>query len=447
MYLSSTVKRLLIGLGVWNVVAVLAYAETPLGLEEATALAKQQNRRIQQARLQTQARADEVAAARTRRLPATSTRVDVAPLLNRPSVTFPSGAFGDFPSTGPIPENDTRISVPRRVSGFSLTQVNLPLLHQRRIGMAIQTAELERQSAEKNSERTEQEVVAEVRQLYMALVAMEAAMAAAQRNSELAQELLRLAKEGNDKGTALPAELREAESRVARAQMDLTALEADRQNRREQLNQLIGRPLDDIYSLTSPAPLVSTLTLSEVRTLAASRRPEVEQARLKLRQAEVAVRSKGTELLPDVSLTFTHIGFLNSGNLAPRQIAAAGLELTWEPWDWGRRRREQDSLRRQVEQARMAVLEAEQQVQRQAGQALREWQRASMQQSASRLAVDSAAERLRVARERFQRQNALLREVLEAQTAWADAERQQAQAIADAGLAWANLELALGAKP
>ena len=46
---------------------------------------------------------------------------------------------------------------------------------------------------------------------------------------------------------------------------------------------------------------------------------------------------KKAELIPEVSLAVTYDSFFNV-DLLPRNLAQVGLQLKWEPFDWGRRR-------------------------------------------------------------------------------------------------------------
>ena len=78
---------------------------------------------------------------------------------------------------------------------------------------------------------------------------------------------------------------------------------------------------------------------------ALSERPDVREAKLKVTQAQDAVKSKKAEFLPDVSLIARVIGMDNVGIL-PTQIVAVGVFGTWEPFDWGRKRAEDQGQQR-----------------------------------------------------------------------------------------------------
>jgi outer membrane protein len=413
-------------------------------LEEAIAQALQKNRALRMAGIRVGQRAEELAAQKTRRLPSASVVATLGVSLTRADVTFQRGALGEFPATGPIPENEIKVGIPRQISGFSYSQFALPLTQQIRIGAAIEGARLEEGVAKAERARTEQEVVAQVRQLYFALLSADAALKAAQANLELAREVERLAGEGVKAGTTLPADRGEAAARRVRSEAALSGVQVEREDLREQFNVLLGRSIDEAAEVAPPADALVELTQKQVQERAALARPEVEAARLRVRQAETAVKEKRAELIPDISLTVQHFGFQNTGNLAPSNYAVAGFQLNWEPWDWGRRRREARALQSQADAAKLAAEETSQQVRRQASQALRAWEQAQRETAAAEAAVEAARVSVRVNRERYEQQAALLRSLLEAQATFESAQAQQVRALAARGTAWANLQLAMG---
>jgi outer membrane protein TolC len=404
-----------------------------------------QNRQILEARAVVQIRKEEAEGARTKRWPVLGTFIEAGPILNKASVTFPAGSLGNYNATGPLLGSDTKIGIPRRIAGYSVTQASLPLLQQPRIGLAIRSADLETLSARAQADTITQRAVAQVRSLYFQILALEGARATLAGQVKVAEEVVRLAKKGLQEGTTLPSELAEAESRFTRAQAAAVNLESDIQNQYEQLNVLLGEPVETRFRLQASVPLPDVSNLEEARVCSIANRPEVREAELRVQQADMAVRSKRLEWLPDLDLEVTHYSFINAGNLAPGQVAIAALSLSWEPWDWGRKSHESAAARQKAEQARLAVANVKAQAAAEAGRAWRDWERAQRDLNAARQEVNSTSESLRVARQRFENQTVLLRSVLEAQSAWEAAVQRVLEASAASGVAWANLQLAMGA--
>src|SRR5262249_8050940 len=128
---------------------------------------------------------------------------------------------------------------------------------------------------------------------------------------------------------------------------------------KERLNFLLGRDLDHDFSL---APVAETsleeVDLPSALARALERRPDLAQARLAVEQAATDVPLTNAYGIPDLSLPTPYATFVNV-DLLPRNIAQAGLQLKWEPFDWGRRGKEQAEKKLQLEQAKTAVHEAE----------------------------------------------------------------------------------------
>src|SRR6185503_6672217 len=95
-----------------------------------------------------------------------------------------------------------------------------------------------------------------------------------------------------------------------------------------------------------------TMNLEAARQRALEERPEIRQAKLRQTQAEQDLRAKKAEYIPDVAVEFTSFSFMNVGRFFPTQTTSVGLSLTWEPFDWGRKKHEVAEKRTVVHQAR-----------------------------------------------------------------------------------------------
>jgi outer membrane efflux protein len=135
-------SAVLCGLLAMSVVAWAQEAPVPSGvvvtLEQAVALALQNNRLVHNAALEVDKATDRVAAARTRRLPAFDVYVLESYLLTPVDFTFEQGTFGTFPSTGPIPAKDTTIRTERQPTTLVSARVTQPLSQLYRIGLNVQ---------------------------------------------------------------------------------------------------------------------------------------------------------------------------------------------------------------------------------------------------------------------------------------------------------------------
>src|SRR5262245_5999387 len=139
--LQEVVVRRIVRVAFVLAVAASASAETGaptpgvLTLDDAIALALKNNRSVVIANLRVEQSEQRVAAARTRRLPNLELQAMAGTTLTPIRITFPAGAFGTFPETGPIPSKDTAVEAPRAVSGNVNATLAQPLTQLYRIGL------------------------------------------------------------------------------------------------------------------------------------------------------------------------------------------------------------------------------------------------------------------------------------------------------------------------
>jgi outer membrane protein TolC len=89
--------------------------------------------------------------------------------------------------------------------------------------------------------------------------------------------------------------------------------------------------------------------IAEARARAMGQRPEIRQAQLRQKQAEQELRAKRAEYIPDVAAEINGLTLLNFGRFLPLQSNSAGLSVSWEPFDWGRKKHEMAEKKRTIE--------------------------------------------------------------------------------------------------
>lgn len=416
-----------------------------LTLEGALSLALESNRNVTSARLEV-AKADErLAAGGTRRLPAFSWYALGSQRITSLDFRFPQGAFGTYGGIGPVPDRKTSIRAPLRPAALLIGQIKQPLSQQYKIGLALSLLRSEREAAAEQERAQRQTVITEVKQVYYAILQTRSALESAEESIRLYRELDRVTGEYVLKQVALKAENLEVKTRLARAEYEALKLRNPLETLKEQLNSLLGRDIRTEFQVSPVAESSWTETdLEDARRLAMERRPEVRQAAIRLRQAEADRRMKKSEYVPDVSFSFSYLSPVNYGTLVPSNIAGAGLLLEWEPFDWGRKRHELAEKSDRVEQARLALREAQSRVAIDVGDKLRKLREARQLLVIGRLARDTAQENLRVATNQYKQQTVLLKDVLQVQTSVAEANHQYQQALLAFWSAQAELEKALG---
>ena len=415
-----------------------------LTLDDAVSLALSNNRLVQNSMLEAQKHDYRVDTIRSRRLPQFNFSVLGGELMHSFDFTFPEGSFGTYPNLGPIPNKDAVIRNPARFTTFVTGNLDQPVTQQYKIGLAIHATQLGREIAKEDVRALRQKISAEVRDAYYSLVAMQAGVDAARQAVETLEEAQRLTVRYVAEKTVLRADALEVEARLAKARYQLSQAEDGLVTQREHLNQLFGRDLATSFQV-DPMPEMdaNTLTLGNARKQALENRPELRQALLKEKQAEYDRRLAKAEYIPDLSLSVRYMG-LNNVKVLPQNVAVAGFYLTWEPFDWGRRRNQVAEKTKTVEQARNGTHETQSQIQLEVGAKYRMVQESALSLKAARIAQEAAAERFRVTGNKYRQEAALVKDVLQAQAQTSDAENTYQQALSSYWSAAADLRKAMG---
>jgi outer membrane protein TolC len=415
-----------------------------LTLEDAVSIAVANNRMVKNSALEAQKFDFRVSTARSRRLPQTQVAVLGGELMHSFDFTFPAGAFGTYPGTGPIPSSETKIRQPARFTTYATGAFDQPLLQQYKIGLGIRATEIGRQIAREDVRSERQKIAGDVRNAYFEIVATQSAVDAARLAVTALEEAQRVTARYRLQETVLKADELEVDARLAKSRYELSVAENGLATQSEHLNELLGRDLSTQFRV-DPVPEVGgdDVTLEAARAHASENRPEIRQAQLKEKQAEYDRRIAKADYIPDLSLSLRYQG-LNNVRVLPTNVATAGFFLSWEPFDWGRRRNNIAEKAKTVEQARNGAREMEAQIAVEVGAKFRRWQEATLLLKAARTGHEAAAEQFRVVSNKYKEQAALIRDLLAGQARSSETEFQYRKALSDYWSARAELRRAMG---
>jgi outer membrane protein TolC len=263
-------------------------------------------------------------------------------------VTFDRGSLGVLPGVGEVPSRDTTISTPRQWTTALEAGVGQPLTQLYRIFLAIDQAELRRKIAQEQLRLQRQTVADDVKRAYYALLQTQSALDATEETLRFLRELVRVVGENVARQTALRADLLDAQTRLARAEYDALTHRNTLQNQRAQFNDLLGRDIDTEFRVQPVGEVTAVeADLAAARARALRQRPQLSRTRPEVQAAESRVRIKAAEYIPDLHLVVKYFSPITS-DVLPKNIAYAGVELSWDVWDWGRRRQEMEVRRKEV---------------------------------------------------------------------------------------------------
>jgi outer membrane protein len=420
-------------------------SEPPLlTLQEAIQLGIANNRTLRVATLEVEKSKWEIAEFKTKRLPSFSGSILGSELLNELSFTFKEGAFGNFPSTGPIPNKDTKITTPQRPTALVVSQITQPLSQLYKIHLGLQAQQISWQLDSEKARAQRQAVIGDVKKAYFAVLQSESAYQAEAASVKHYKELDRVVLQRVSQEAALQSESLEVKAKLANEQYKLVQLQNALDSRKEYLNDLMGRDIrTDFRTEQVPPAAPEEVELRTAQGRALAQRPEIKQAELSRKQAEYARRSAKADYIPDLGLAFNYLSPFNV-DVLPKNVASIGLELKWEPWDWGRRK-DVIAEKKVVEtQAEMQLHDAQSKVLMDVNSHFRKLQESRLLIAVSESARDAAQQKLREVTNKYQEHSVLLRDVFEQQAASASALDTYQQALLGFWSAKADFEKSLG---
>ena len=415
-----------------------------LSLDDAIAIAMKNNRTVQTATMEMEKNDAGIAALRTRRYPQLNLRYTGAQQLTPLDFTFQRGSLGTISTGEAIPTTDITISNPKEWGNQGQALVSQPISQLYRISLEIEQYGLVKNIAEEQHRNAKTSVINDVRKAYFGILETQSSFKAVTDAIGFYKELVRLMTDHLQKKTILKADLLEAKSKLARARYDATKAEHALSSQKEQLNHLMGRDLSTPFAVSEAMeqPPLEMDQEAAVET-AMKLRPEIREAKLKARQAEYGMKIKRSEYIPDVDLVASYITFPEM-QIVPRDYAYAGVRISWEPFDWGRKQQELSEKKKSMSQAASAVSEAESRVRLDVMQNYRKMREADQYLGVARLNQEAARERLQVIMDRYKQKSVLFKDLLQTQAQAAEANHQFHQALLGCLAAKSDFQKALG---
>lgn len=412
-----------------------------LTLDQAITLALGNNRSVKIARLAVERADEDISAAKTFRLPSLHAFTLVSGNLARNELQVQNPAANFFPGVNAF----FILNVERKPTAIFAVAAIQPLTQQYRIGLRIKMEKLSREMAEAKLKEQQDETINQVKKVYYSILQTQSALDSVQEAVKSYQELDKVTGDYVVQQVALKADQLVVQTRLARVQYEKLELSNKLATQKEQFNSLLGRDVGTAFEVAGVTELVLVETnLAAARKIALERRPELKQARLAVELATLDRRVKKSEYIPDVSAGFTYLTPRNFDSAVPKNFANVGVSVSWEFFDWGRKKSQLAEKKLAIEQAKIGLKETEDQVLVDVGDKLRRLQLSGQALCVAKLAKESARENLRVSTGRYRFQAVLLSDVLQSQAALAEASYDYQRALLAFLTAKAEFEKALG---
>lgn len=416
-------------------------AET-LTLDGAINLALDNNRTVKSAQIETEKANDRLAATRTYRLPQFKLSTLVQQPLSTFDTTFEKGLFG------PVPSEDTVVTSSMKPNALIIAQVSQPLTQLHRINLQIKQQQGAAEITQAQLNAKQQQIINDVKRAYYAILETQGAFESAEASIKLYQELDRVTGEYVVQQVVLKTDHMDVKTQLARAEYQVLTLTNQLANQKEQLNNLLGRDVRTAFVVTdgmgTAQIMMRETDLNGAREKALAQRPELHEARLRVDQAKLDKRIKKSEYIPDVSLTLNYVSTFSYSDFLPRSVSGIGIQMEWEFFDWGRKKRQVAEKERSVSQADNDFLEAQNQIVMEVNSRFRRMQEACQLLRVSQQAQTAARANVQMVTYRYRQDAVLLKDVLKAQANLADSNYEYQKALLSFWTAKADFEKAIG---
>jgi len=407
-----------------------------LSLAQAVQIAVENNRPVNMAKLDIVKSKWEVAQTKTKRFPAITTYLFASIDITNPTFTFPSDLFDN--------QQPQKLKLSDGITGTASVQVAQPLSQLYQIHLAVREQELSTDLATQQYRGQRQSIVASVKQAYYATLQTESALEATQSLVKQYEETDRVATNYLGQESVLKSDSLEAKAKLAQSRYQVVQLRDTLQTQKEQLNELLARDLDTPFRTEQVPPITpAEMDLKTARSTALQQRPEVKEAEIDTQRAEYDRKLSRAKYIPDVGAAIHYLDPINTAFL-PQNILSAGLELKWDPFDWGGRRDEVKQKDVSIQQSHYQLQETRAQVMLDVDNNFRKLEESRSLLDVSEAGRDAANEKLREISDQFKQSSVLMRDLLQQQAAAANAEHEYEQSLLSFWNAKAAFEKALG---
>ncbi len=415
-----------------------------LTVDQAVKQAVANNRMLKITSLQLADSKESYLAFKTHRFPTFNTYIFASELLAPISFTVPAGQFGSYPGIGPIPAINTPITTPQQPTAYVMANVSQPLLTLYKINIGIEGKGLQVDLAAQQLVGKRQAVIANVRDTYYTALQVEDGISATQASIQQYEELERISTQYLAEQVVLKSELLEIQAKLAQERLALLKLQDKQATAKDTLNNLMGRDIHTPFQ-TAPAAELSGAedNLPTAESKALEQNSDIKEAEITIKQAENMVRQTKAKYVPDLNLSVHYVSPFGV-NFVPTNIAGAGVEFSWEAWDWNRRKHEVNEKNLQVEETKVNLDETRAQVLLSVDKEYRNVHEAQAAVAAAAAFRESAREKLREVTEQYGQKTKLLRDVLQQQANVDKANADYSQALAEFWSARAKLQKAMG---
>jgi outer membrane protein len=399
-----------------------------LSITDAVRVALQNSPKLRAARMEAQANQAQVE--RERPVARPDVTLQAEGRLQGPRITFPKAGDGDV------------TVVPEQYGEVRLTLEQI--LYRAGLGAARERYAAQTRGNAWDVLRAQNDLIQEVRKAYFSLLNAQTMADVARGGAELARKQLDQTRLMLEAGTASERDVKAGDADLAEAEQGAIRAENGVALARANLNRVMGRDPSIPVTTATPPPLPEVPSdLQAGITQALQRRPEIKQFEDNLRGARAGVSLARSQSSPTLSARATTATQTPSA-FARSHYYAAGLVVTWSPFDTGKVRADVQEAEAQVGRLAALLEEAKIGIRLNVEKAMRDMQEAKSRIATAERQVAAAEAALEVSQLRYQAGSAIQLEVSGSLFKVIQARSNRAQALFDLHQASADYAHATG---
>jgi outer membrane protein TolC len=310
-----------------------------LTLREAVNLALSQNRSLRIARLKVTENEQQKAGERSAYFPRVTNQSNVVHVTDVEHIGIPTGALGTVAGAQAPGHN---VVIPQGFNTFysTGTMMSQPLTQLFRIRAQNQIAAAQVSGSKDDLHQAENEVALQVHSLYFEVLITRLQRQAALLKTKYAEESLRESEDEIRNGSALKVAAIKGRAGVLEGRQAVLTADLQLDDLTTELDNLLGLPLDTRLELDSNVPADFDPRPREEYVQAAwNKKPEVLSAEDAVRKASAGVAAAKSAYIPDIS-AYARQSYQDGVPFLLRNFGEFGLHMTWNVFDFGKRRSE-----------------------------------------------------------------------------------------------------------
>jgi outer membrane protein TolC len=327
-----------------------------LTLDQAIDLALKQNHSIHLRSLSVDQMRSKKDEARSDYLPQIKASGGVLHVTEFAGIEIPAAAFGNFPSTGPVPSKPLFIDqggLTGYTGGVGLEQ---PLTQLFRIHEANVAAKQNVLVAQTQLDQTQDAVALQVRQLYYNILINQQKLQASQEQLAAVRVKDTESRSDVERGSALEIAAIQSEANILQAKQQSLTLKLQGDDLRRQLADLLGLPISTRFDLDAgmTAQNIEILSRAEAVRFALEQNQDLRLARRSLEKAKAGRSAAKDAYIPDLT-AISRYSYQSGIPLLVHNFGTFGFSVSYDLFDGGRREAQLRQARTEVRSAEVAI--------------------------------------------------------------------------------------------